>query len=281
LSPQDIADLGIVVTPAPAAQYVGQIDGFGVVVGRDVIVQVLTDVVAARAAARQSHAALARMQRLAGTAGADSATARENAERQTVADEAALDLAEAKASSTLGQRSPWVGDKGPRLIQSLAAGRIKIIRISFPLGAFKTGAPADLRLTRLDARATAPAWRIPALWAASEDVSMPGRSYFAVVEKSDLNDGERLLISATDTHSPTLQSGVFIPASALVVGGGDYWCYTQRQNGAFARVVVDISRPQAAGYFVAEGIKPGDPVVTSGAGLLLARETSATGDTDP
>ncbi|MGO8856608.1 MAG: hypothetical protein ACLQO1_12985 [Steroidobacteraceae bacterium] len=281
LSPQDMTNLGIVVMPAAAAQHVRQIDGFGIVVGRDAVVQALTDIVAARAAARQSHAALARMQRLAGTAGADSATARETAERQTVADDAALDLAEAKASSALGQRSPWASGTGQPLIQSLAAGRIKIIRISFPLGAFKTGAPLDLRLTRLDGQASDSTWRIPAIWAAPGDVSMPGRSYFAVVENSDLNDGERLLISAADTSSPAVQSGVFIPASALVVSGENYWCYTQRQSGAFARVAVDVSRPQAGGYFVADGIKPGDPVVTSGAGLLLAREMNSTGDTDP
>jgi hypothetical protein len=54
---------------------------------------------------------------------------------------------------------------------------------------------------------------------------------------------------------------------------GKYWCFVERQAGVFTRIPLDISRPMADGYFVA-GIKPGERIVTLGAGLLLARQTN-------
>ena len=38
---------------------------------------------------------------------------------------------------------------------------------------------------------------------------------------------------------------------------------------------IDGGRPTGAGYFVSEGVDAGDAVVTTGAGLLLARELNA------
>jgi len=63
-----------------------------------------------------------------------------------------------------------------------------------------------------------------------------------------------------------------IPSSAVVASNGRYWYYLERQPGEFARTAMDISRPMADGYFVQGGVKRGDLIVTSAAGLLLARE---------
>jgi hypothetical protein len=279
LSPEESAKLGLAVTAAKPAQYLREIEGYGSVVGRDTIAQALTDVVTAQAAVRQSHAALKRIQVLAGTPGADSAAAADSAERQAVADDAALDLAEAKAAAVLGQDSPWAGGHGSELSRALAAGRIKIARISFPLGSFTAGGPAHLRVRRLD-QPLRNSWRIPNVWAAPADGSMPGRSYFAVLEQSDVNEGERLLAWATDAAAHGTEAGVFIPATALVITEHAYWCYARRANGTYQRIPVDIERPQPGGYFIAAGIEPGDPVVTAGAGLLLARESGSAADAD-
>ena len=278
LTADEIAKLGVTLAPASPARYLGGIDGFAVVVGRDVIVQAVTDVITARAAAHQSHAALARIERLAGTAGADSAVVGETAERQTVADDAAVQLAEAKASSVLGRQSPWTGPGGAGLVKALKAGRIDVIRVSFPLGGFPIDAPGRLRLNRLDHRSDASSWPASRIWPAPADASMPGRSYFAVIEHADLAEGERLLARATDALSPSARVGVLIPASAVVISADKYWCYTKDVNGTFTRIPVDVDRPQAGGYFVHDGIGPGDLVVTSGAGLLLARDTGPAPD---
>jgi hypothetical protein len=107
LSQAEVTHLGVVLAPAAAADYAAETEGYALVLGSDVFAQPLTELITARAAARQSHAAQARMQRLAGTPGADSALARENADRQTLADDAALELAQARAGAVMGQAPPW------------------------------------------------------------------------------------------------------------------------------------------------------------------------------
>lgn len=281
LTPDEFAKSGIVLSAATAAEYRSTTDGFGIVVPGELVAQALTDVNAAAAAARQSHAALERTLRLAGTAGADSATVREAAERQAAADAAALSLAKAKAASTLGPRFPWVAGGAATALRAFASDQVRLVRVSFPLGAFATGDPTDLRLTRLGRPVLQRPWRVAGIWAAPDDSTLPGRSYFAAIEDSDLNEGERLLATAVDSAAANVEKGVVVAASAVVVNGDRYWCYVRRSGGAFARIPVDVGRPVAGGYFVGAGIKPGDPVVTAGAGLLLARGTNAPADTDP
>ena len=78
-------------------------------------------------------------------------------------------------------------------------------------------------------------------------------------------------------------TGVLVPASAVVIASGQYWCYLEKKPGTFARVPIVIDKPLGAGYFVSDGVgvSEGDKVVTSSAGLLLAREmNAATGPDD-
>jgi hypothetical protein len=274
LTPAEVAKLGVITTAATAIDYVAQIGGFAVVLSHDAIAQAVADTATAQGAARHSHAVLARMQRLAGTPGADSVETREDAERQAAADTAALLLAQAKASSVLGQRPPWAAHENSHLPAELAAGRAKLLRVTFPLGAWNEGVPGVLRISRLDPRPSGDRWTTRAVWNAPADPDIPGRSFFALLRDSDLGEGERALASAPAGNTDTPTPGVAIPAAAVVVSEGRYWCYVERAPGVFVRTPLDISRPTSDGYFVTAGIHPGDPVVAAAAGMLLARETN-------
>ena len=103
---------------------------------------------------------------------------------------------------------------------------------------------------------------------------MPGRSFFALLQAADVGEGERLLAWTGGTDSEQAESGVLIPSSAVVASDGRYWYYLERKAGEFARTPMDISRPMADGYFVRGGVNRGDLIVTSAAGLLLARESN-------
>lgn len=70
----------------------------------------------------------------------------------------------------------------------------------------------------------------------------------------------------------SLQSGVIIPASAVVWSQGNAWCYVETSSGKFVRTLVDTSVPVAGGWFVSKGLEPGVHVVTSGAQTLLSEE---------
>jgi len=272
LEPEEVAKLGVVATAANSVRFTPAKQGFAVVLSHDAIAQAVADVATAHAEARQSQAVLARMTRLAGTAGAESAEARDGAVRQAAVDSAALHLAEAKSSAILGQHPPWAGQDDSKVLAELAAGRSKMLRVTFPLGALNGAAPNSLRIARLDAGATAERWTARVVWDAPADPGAPGRSFFALLQHTDAGEGERLLVWA-EGDAEGAESGVLVPPAAVVMSEGKYWCYVERQANVFTRIPLDISRPMADGYFVA-GIKPGERIVTLGAGLLLARQTN-------
>lgn len=280
LTPEEIAKLGITTTAAASVRFVPAKQGFGLVQGHDAIAQAVADVATAQAQARQSQAVLARMARLAGTPGADSAEAHEGAVRQAAVDAAALRLAESKSSAIFGQHPPWAGQDDSKMPAELAEGSAKLLRVTFPLGALNGAAPTSLRISRLDAANAGERWTARAVWDAPADSALPGRSFFAVLQHTDAGEGERLLVWAASGSAEHAESGILIPPAAVVVSEGKYWCFVERQPGIFTLVPMDISRPMADGYFIAEGIKPGDPIVTSAAGLLLARQTNPSSEAE-
>jgi hypothetical protein len=275
LTEEEVAKLGITTTAAAAVQYVPAKQGFGVVMSHDAIAQAVADVATAQAGVRLSQAALARIARLDGTPGAQSAEARESATRQAAVDAAALRLAEAKASAMLGQRPPWAGQNDSKMLTDLAGGHAKLLRVTFPFGVLSGAAPNGLRASRLDAATVGERWTARPVWDAPFDSGIPGRSFFAVLQHTDVGEGERVLIwAAGDNSSERAESGIVVPPTAVVVIDGKYWCFVEREPGVFSRSPVDIGRPMADGYFIRDGIKPGDLIVNSAAGLLLARQTN-------
>jgi len=271
LSPEEMEKMGIVSAPASAATYAPETAGYGLVLAHDVIAQAVADVATAEAAVHQSRAALARARNLAGTPGAFSAEAQETAQRQATADEAALVLARRKLSATFGQSQPWKDDERSTMLDDVASGRTKLVRATFPLGALTGPIPRALQMARPDPRRKAERWKTDTVWAAPADATIPGRSLFALLKDGDVGEGERLDVWAV---ADTTESGVLVPQSALVISDNKYWAYLEKEPGKFTRVAVDAGSPAPGGYFVKEGVAPGESIVVAAAGLLLARETN-------
>ena len=273
LTAGQVQKLAVVTQPARAADYTPETLGFGTVSAHDAIATAVAELATARAAQQQSRAAVARLQRLAGTPGALAADAGEGAVRQAATDDAAVTLAERRLSVVIGGGSGMAG-LGPAL-QDLASGRVKLLRATFPLGALQGAAPVSLRAAHLDGTG---GWSLHPVWSAPADASVPGRSFFALLRDSDAGEGERLLVWAPGAGPP--QHGVTIAAAALVLSGGRFWCYLEQRPGTFVRHEVTTDKPLGAGYFVSAGIKAGDAVVTAAAGLLLAREMNPSTEAD-
>jgi hypothetical protein len=271
LKPDEIERMGIVVTAAASAQHIAETSGFGVITPHELIAQGVADWVTAAAVERQSQAASARARRLADTAGAMPADAREAAERQTAVDQAALQLAKRRLTAAFGQNPPWQDHADSPVLRALADGESKLVRVTFPLGSLGNEAPRTLRMAHLSAANAGASWVSAVIWPAPADATVPGRSFFALLEGSDAGEGERLLVWSP---SGAAQSGALIPASAAVMSDGKYWCYVERKPGWFVRAEIDTGMPVAQAYFVRDGIAAGDKVVTRGAGLMLAHETN-------
>jgi hypothetical protein len=274
LTPEQVARLGIVTTAVQEARYSASSEGFGVVVSHELIAQATADLHTATVAAMQSEAALARAQRLSSGPGALGADVLENAQRQTGADQATMQLARRKLTSLLGIGFPWRGTTDGEL-EKLADGTHELLRVTFPPDSSLTSTPRTLRVSSIDAPSVA--WIARTVWAAPHDPTLPGRTVFAVLTDSTLAEGAHVRARSSSESSVP---GVVVPEPAVVITDGQYWCYLKRKDGVYQRVAVDGSRPLGDGFFVADGVAAGDEVVTSAAGLLLARELNAGSPSD-
>lgn len=271
LKPEEIAKAGIQTTPAAATKHAPEAVGYAVVLTRETIAQAIAEVSTAAAVERQSYSALVRGRHLAGTPGAMPVESQEATERQAAVDQAALMLAERRMSATYGQSAPWQNNYNSPALTSLASGATKLARVTFPLGALASATPGTLRFGHMGELQGAKSFESTTVWSAPADSSLPGKSVFAVLKGSDASEGERLM---AHTATGEAEAGVVVPFSAVVISGGRYWCYVEKNPGVFARTEIDTSMPTDEGYFIKGPVTAGANLVTSSAGELLARETN-------
>ncbi len=292
--------LGITTAPAQAITYSNSSAAFGVVLSHETIAQAVADLETAASAAHLSQIALTRGQKLASGPGALGVDTIETLQKQRAADQAALSLARRKITAVVGMRFPWQGAEGDTgVLDALASGEAKLVRATFPSGVFAGVAPKSLRLVPLEpgtdpspsANSAQRAGHAPTpatntsltaspVWDAPQDPNLPGRSFFALLRNAAIAEGSRFQVVPTSPANG--MTGVLVPASAIVITSGQYWCYLEKKPGTFARVSIVIDKPLGAGYFVSDGVglSDGDQVVTSSAGLLLAREMNAASGPD-
>ena len=277
LPAEQARSLGIETQTLKAANYRTSITGYGVVVALDTIAQADADTLTASAAAAQSAAAAARARTLAtGDEAAVSQEVAQAAESKAAADQAALLLAQRKADTAFGIHAPWQ-NKAQRaaIMARLSYGRTVLVRVTFPAGLDGIARPVDLRISRT--ANMAPSWPSNAVWNAPSDPAIPGRSFYALVDDSDLAQNEHVTANVAIGLAET---GIIVPLSALVLSDGDAWVYVRNGNDHFLRTRIDTSKPLGDGYFVTHGagIAAGQQVVTTGAGLLLSHEINPSAD---
>ena len=271
LKAEEVESLGITTAPATAASWRQQISGYGVVTPLDAIAQTDADVMTAQAAAAQSAAAAARARSL--STGEEAAVSREvleTAQSKAAADAAALALARRKTEAAFGRNTPWRDAASRQTIMArLASGRSVLVRVTFPLGSLGTDMPHALQIARLGANPKS--WTATTIWEAPSDATIPGRGFYALLDGSDLAQNEHVTAAVPVGAA---QGGVTVPAAALIYGESEAWVYIQTKPGTFLKTQIDTSKATGDGYFVAQGVRAGQPVVVGGAGLLLARETN-------
>lgn len=277
LTPEQVEKMGLVTQPAQSVEYTEEAAGYGVVLSHESIAQGAAELISAQATERQSRSALARAQKLTGTPGAVSADVEEAAAQKAAVDAAAVTLTTERLSSALGMNPPWKDADKSSTLRELASGRIKLLRATFPLGSLSGGTPASLRAARIGAAPPATGWKLHAIWDAPADANIPGRSFFALLQGSDVGEGERLRVWAP-IGKP--EPGVLIPSAAAVLSESKYWCYIEKKPGTFVRTEIDTSRPMANGYFVSAGVGVGDKVAATAVGQLLAKESGAGAESD-
>jgi hypothetical protein len=271
LSAEQARGLGITTEAAKPAQYRAEASGYGTVVSLDTIAQADSELLAAQATALQSRAEANRdIYLFRDQNGAISRQAMEAARAKADSDAAQLTLARRKAQAAFGLDPPWQsGGRRAAIMGRLASGALVLARVTFPLGALGGGLPQTLSLTRLGGGGRR--WTSDQLWRAPADPAFPGQGVFVLVAGSDLTQNDHVT-AYVPAGAP--QTGVEVPAGAVVYGEGESWVYLRKGADHFQRARVDTSHALEGGYFLPQGggIAAGDAIVVGGAGLLLARE---------
>jgi len=277
LTAEEQEKLGVEVREVESAELQPSIDGPAYVVDAQTVVGAMAELGKADADARTSQAALKRARDLFNIDTAVSAETLEAAERQAAAADAQLRVARARATLTFGAAAPWL-DAGRRepLLTALSAGSTLLVSASFPSGLGDVE-PAALALRRVGTPGTE-SWSASELWTGPADPSVPGPTVLALLAAPPrLSYGERLTASVAIGAKA---SGTVVPLAAVVLAGGEPWCYVQTADEELVRRRVDLGRPLAQGYFQAQGFAAGERIVVAGAGLLLARELGGGAEED-
>jgi hypothetical protein len=278
LDDDEARKLGVAVAPIAAAAYQPYISGTARVVDAQAAIAVLADLEKAETEARTSQSALKRARDLFRSDTAVSAEALEAAERQAANDDAQVKVARARASLEFGRGAPWLdASRRESVAAALASGATALVSASFPASLAGAEPPFPLELERMG-MAGQPQWSATETWLGPADPSIPGPTVLALVPitSSGLSAGERL---GARVASGAQLEGTVVPASAIVLSGGEAWAYLQ-SGSDFTRRRVDLGRPVADGYFQQLGFTAAEAVVVAGAGLLLARETGGGAEED-
>ena len=232
---------------------------------------------ALRASAAHSRGEYERLKKLHADDRNVSERAVQAAEAQWRSDEARVQGAEQGAESVRDEiraswgpvLTEWAIDADEPRFAALAAQRAVIARVAFPYDLQASAGRAPLTL----APATARGAQLPARYlspAPQTDASLPGATYFYLVEGSGLRTGTR--VAGQLRVGGQARAGVAVPEAAVVWHGGRAWAYVREQPTTFVRKPVSTAEEIGNSWFNAEGFHPGDEVVVSGAQLLLSEE---------
>jgi hypothetical protein len=228
----------------------------------------------AQAALQASRAEQRRIQALHAAERNASDKALEQATAALQSDTADLQAAEAAAralSSAADQRwgpviAGWLAH-GSRPLEALLRQSERLVQLTVAPGPALPAAPATARLetsraSTVEARLVSPAPRT--------DPRIQGESWFFRAPAGPLLLPGQSVVGHLSVGPP--QTGVVVPAPAVVWWQGRAWAYVEEAPGRFARREVPTDAPADGGWFVTAGLSPGDEVVLRGAGLLLSEE---------
>jgi hypothetical protein len=262
---------GIVVKNPEATELVPELKGFGRVADPVVLTGLITDLSTAEATYAVSSNELARLKTL-DAQGNISARALQAAEAAEVKDRMALQSAKDHLTLAWGTR---VANRAASsdFVQALTALRIVLVRVDIPAGEAPAAVPTGARIVRLSGDSA----NAEFLGTASGvDPQVQGHGFIFVVPKNRARflAGEAVTAYLTIPGEPL--KGVVIPRDAVVRTEGKGWVYVLNDNGeSFTRTEIPLDHPVDDGWFVANGVAPGQHVVVTGAQVLLSEELKA------
>lgn len=274
---------GIQVSPAQASQHRQEINGFGKAIDLQPLLnihtrhrEVLNGLYMAKAALNTAQQALDRYQELYAHGATPLHTLQnqqlqwQNASLQSAAATAKLQAIQAETLLHWGPvLAAWVLTDQLGKLEGFLNGKALLLQVSLPTNHKPTVAPAIIFVDPSGERSKAQRASLIAS-APQNDPNDQGSNYFYETSGQAIRAGMRVSVWMPDDNQQ--EKGVNIPASALL--------WSQQQALVYIKVAPALFRQQAishytaidGGYFIAEAVKAGDAVVTTGAQMLLSEQ---------
>lgn len=275
---------GIVTTGLAAARSEAAAEVYGVVLNPQPLLDLRSRYLIAAAEARglsalsaNSRAEFERLKKLFDDDRNISERALLSAESQWQGNQARLAAAERSVAMLLDDLrvnwgpllARWAGEANSAALDALATQRASLILMTLPhelqtaaSRAALTVAPASLRSSQQPARFVSAS--------PQTDAALSGTTYLYTTEDPGLRTGMRLVGQMKLGGKP--RDGVIVPTTAVIWHGGKAWAYIKEDEDRFERRPLSTSQEIGNGWFAGEGFEAGDPVVVSGAQLLLSEE---------
>ena len=261
--------MGLQTSALAKAQLNPELKAYGRVLEVSALAALVSELKTAEAANETSQAELKRLKTLAAQNNA-SERALQAAEAAAVRDQAQVESIRLRLLANWGSGISERGDL-PAFVQSLGSLASALVEVDVPAGQPLAAIPAAARLLTLNAQGvTLPTQVIGP--APMVDPQLQGRGFLLLVSPNP----SRLAPGAAVTGFLTLpgepQSGVTLPRDAVVRFNGRTWVYLQTAEETFQRTEASLDSPLSEGWFVGQGLKPQDKVVTVGSQQLLSEE---------
>jgi hypothetical protein len=244
-----------------------EVKGYGRVIDPAPLIAQTAEIASDQAAYVASSNDLVRLKILEGQ-GNSSAHAVQTAEAAALRDELALQSARDRLSLSWGDMVTHQKDL-PAFIQRLTSRETLLVRINLPASQTSPRSPTGASIVSLSGNMFDGKFLGTVL---AVDPEMEGAGFIFMVKP----DPRPLLFGEAVTGYLQFQGapvpGIVIPRNAVIRSQGAAWVYVKTNEEAFTRIEVDLQQPMAEGWFVTNGVRAGDQVVTSPPQLLLSEE---------
>jgi len=266
--------MGLETAALAPAQLKPEVKGYGRVLDISPLATLVAELTTAQATSDASQAELKRLQTLAAQNNA-SERALQSAEAVATREQAQVASARLRLLASWGSAIAERKDL-PAFVQSLSSLANALVQLDLPAGQRVPAPPAGARLLTLaddsqpiEAQFVGPA---PAV-----DPQLQGRGFLFLVQSNRARLTPGAAVRGYINLPGEARSGVALPRQAILRFNGATWVYLQRGEEAFQRTEVALQAPLTEGWFVREGLKPQDKVVTVGAQQLLSEELKGQG----
>jgi hypothetical protein len=266
--------IGLKVETPAAMEWQPEVKGYGQVLDPAPLASLMAELVPAHVAAETSQREFERLKTLAEQNNA-SVRALQAAEATAKRDQLLVESLRTKLILGWGKALLECEDP-PAFVKSLVSHEQALVRIDLPAGERLNRPPSSARLISLgDGEHPVAAEFFDTTPAV--DPRTQGQGFLFLMSGRPSGLAPNAAVSGYLRITGESLNGVMIPSSAVVRHQGQGWVYVQTGDTEFTRREIPLDHPEAKGWFVASVVTDKDPVVVSGAQMILSEELNQTG----